>query len=245
MRVDRAAIELALRAVIGDPVHAGSQTPAVVTLLVREYVRSGGADLRRATEAAITRGLERVGTERDPCARMQWLRAVAESAAWSEDRQLGEWADRALPGAIDALESLVRRDYEPGEGLPGRSLLDHLQCAASLLAGFELSGRLPYAMLAEELLQSSRRTWWDASRSQYDGDFVANCRAARVSCGLAALRADADYVRRAVVAPEQAYRQDAALILTELVLPAGLTPADAAEHAVALLEWFALDGNLH
>lgn len=241
--MDRAAIDQVVRAVIDDPMHRMSPTPAVATLLVREYVRRGGDDLRGAAEAALAAGLEAFGADPDPCVRMQWLRAFAESAAWAEDEALGRWADAALPGALEALESFVRRDYEPGEGLLGRSLGEHLLCAASLLAGFDMSGRLPYAMLAEELVQACRRGWWDGTRSRYRGDEAANCRAARVLCGLAALHEDPDYVRRAVVAPAQAYRQEASLILSGLAPPE--TPAHAAEHAVAWLDWFALRGNLH
>ncbi|MGE0451477.1 MAG: hypothetical protein AB7Q29_18030 [Vicinamibacterales bacterium] len=243
--MDRAAIDQAVHAVMDASGERAETSPAVVTLLVREYVRTGGSRLRAGGEQAIVRGLAAFDAERDPCVRMQWIRAFAESATWCEDVGLGEWTERALPDAVDALESLVRREYEPGEGLVARPVGEQVQCALSLLASFDLSSRLPYAMLAEELLQSSRRVWWDAAHAWFPGGLVVNCRAARVLCGLAALRADPDYVKRAVVAPGQSYREDAGNVLTGLTPGPRLAPADAAEYGVALLDWFALDRNLH
>jgi len=77
---------------------------------------------------------------------------------------------------IDGLERVVGTAYRPGEGVahlvtdPGgaRGLLaDHVRCASALLTAYWRTARLPYSMLAEELMQFARRTLWD----ERDGGF--------------------------------------------------------------------------
>ena len=64
-----------------------------------------------------------------------------------------------MPRAIDELEHAVAASYRPGEGLVGSgpaagrgSADDHVRAASALLTAFEMTGRLPYSMLAEELI---------------------------------------------------------------------------------------------
>ncbi len=146
-------------------------------------------------------------------------------------------ADPAVvPASIDELERLVARDYEPGEGLGAGADLD-LDAAAALLTAYDVTGRLPYAMLADELLQLARRAWPDS----FDG----RCAAARVCCRLAALHADADYREAAVVAPDADYAADARAVLAAQLEAARARGAGAAVYAIALGEWLALQRELH
>src|SRR5262249_12432271 len=92
-----------------------------------------------------------------------------------------------VPAAIDELERVVAAGSRPGVGLgdpasaaDARSA-DHVRAAFALLTAFELTGRLPYSMLAEELMQIARRT------IASDGDFATHCATARAFCRLAAL----------------------------------------------------------
>ena len=96
--------------------------------------------------------------------RCQWLGLFAEAAVVSDDARLPAAVNEWLARVIDDLEQVIRSAYEPGEGLMGASLLDQLRTALALLTAFELTGRLPYSMLADELLQFARRTGWDADR---------------------------------------------------------------------------------
>ena len=77
-----------------------------------------------------------------------------------------------MQDAIDQLERVVGGGYRPGDGLVARSatasrrrgsVADHVRGASALLTALELTGRLPYSMLAEELIaiagrDPSRRT---------------------------------------------------------------------------------------
>ena len=81
-----------------------------------------------------------------------------------------------MPAAIDELERVVGGSYRPGDGLVRDrdgirvrgSVGDHVRGASALLTAFELTGRLPYAMLAEELMQSRGATLRAATRGLVD-----------------------------------------------------------------------------
>src|SRR5438132_546212 len=73
--------------------------------------------------------------------------------------------------------------------------------------------RLPYPMLAEELLSVARREWWLADRGAFDGGLADNCLGVRLLCRLAALHEDPEYVESAVVAGETTYAADARRVL--------------------------------
>ncbi len=137
-------------------------------------------------------------------------------------------ADASLQAAIDELERLVGAHYEPGEGLSrsvagGRPLLaDHVSTASALLTGYELTGRLPYSMLAEELMRFAGRVFRNAGHPGFADDvpaerlFAVNCEAALVLLRLGALHESDDYRQAAVVAPDADYGRDAAAMLSWL-----------------------------
>jgi hypothetical protein len=97
-----------------------------------------------------------------------------------------------------------------------------------LLTAFDVSGRLPYPMLAVELMQTA------SGRPSHA--FEEQCDAARVWCRLAALHASAGYRDAAVVAPNADYQADAIRMLSELADEAGRRGASAAIYGFALLE---------
>ena len=158
-----------------------------------------------------------------------------------------------VPQAIDELERFVTSAYRPGEGLarlvnepagPRGRLLDHVRTSAALLTAFGITGRLPYAMLAEELMQVARRTLWDEAAGGFfeSSDsrrkpFALNCDASRVLCRIAALHRDNDYRAAAVLAPDSDYAHDVARILiahAETYREHGLA---SASYGLALEEW--------
>ena len=137
-----------------------------------------------------------------------------------------------VPEAIDELERIVAAAYRPGAGLAHvvnepagirGGLADHVAAASALLTAHELSGRLPYSMLAEELMQSARQMHWDDAGGAFrDGTlsaeraFAINCEAARVLCRIAALHARSDYRAAAVMRLDADYAGDATRILGAL-----------------------------
>ena len=141
----------------------------------------------------------------------------------------------AIAAAIDELERVVGPAYSPGEGLLDPSgafeLTDQIYAASALLTAYEISARLPYSMLAEELMQTAQRQGWEAC------GVIASCDAARVFCRLASLHGDDEYIAAAVVAPHAAYRADAERILTRQAPRALDDPRDAAAYGLALSEW--------
>lgn len=166
---------------------------------------------------------------------------------------------RLLPFAIDELERVIGAAYRPRDGLAhvldasdgirGR-LGDHVRAASALLTAYQLTARLPYAMLAEELIQFARRTLWDDEAGGFFGQpgvrgteakpFALNCEAARGLCRLAALHGTEAYCRAAVVAPGADYGRDAARTLESLASFYRDRGAGAAGYGVALGEWLAL-----
>ena len=221
-------------------IESDQPSPSAVTFLIRRYVVSGRDEIRRAVETGLGRALELAAIERDPRRRCQWLGVFAEAAAISDDERITEPFGSLLPSTIDDLENLVRKSYEPGEGFLGARVDDQLHSAAAFLTAFDLTARLPYSMLAEELLQTARRTDWDEVRGAFRGDFAVNAIAVQILCRLQALHRDDAYMASAVVARDSAYEHDAESILRLLTPIARQHSADAAEYGVALLEWFAL-----
>jgi uncharacterized protein YyaL (SSP411 family) len=164
-----------------------------------------------------------------------------------------ESSHRNVAAAIDELERVVGLAYVPGEGLartmnarvrePGR-LIDHAAAASALLTAYSLAGRLPYSMLAEELMQFARRSWWDNERGGFQAEtdgspndsFVASCEAARVLCRLAALHRDDDYRQAAVIAQRSDYDGDATRTLESLGDRYQAAGLDAACYGLALTE---------
>ena len=153
-----------------------------------------------------------------------------------------------VPAAIDQLERIVGGAYQPGSGMAATihggahqrgSHADQVQPAAALLSAFERSGRLPYSMLAEELIQPSRQV------SPPSGDIAVTCEAARVLCRLAALHADQAYRGAAVLAEDADYRADAErILLSQSTRALGGRLDEAAAYGLALGEWLATAANL-
>ena len=118
--------------------------------------------------------------------------------------------------AIDRLELLIGGSYRPGEGLvrdrggvrQRADAADHVRVASALLTAFELTGRLPYSMLAEELIAVAVR------EPLADADLVIHCDVARALCRLARLHDDPDYRGSAVIATGADYRAQAARMLS-------------------------------
>lgn len=149
--------------------------------------------------------------------------------------------------AIDALERVVAGAYRPGLGVAHSTakifvrggLSDHVRSASTLLTAYVLTARLPYAMLADELIQSVLRT----PPSEPDGldvPFGRKCELARVLCRLAALHRDEEYRRTAVLALNVDYRADAAHTLAALASSVHERGVDAAPFGLALAEWLDL-----
>jgi hypothetical protein len=162
-----------------------------------------------------------------------------------------------VPVAIDELERVVGIAYRPGAGLAALlsnpeaergHLGTHVRVSAALLTGYQITGRLPYAMLAEELMQFTRRESSDEQGGGF-GDrarragraarmpFVLNCEAARVLIRLAALHDTAAYREAAVLAPDADYARDAGRVLRACEPAFREHGVDAAVFGLALTEW--------
>jgi uncharacterized protein YyaL (SSP411 family) len=195
-------------------------------------------------------------------------------AAQADRRSTGDARD-LLCAAVDELERIVCRIYRPGERLP-RSLAspdapdgdlpDHVDAASALLTAYAVTGRLPYSMLAEELIQLAKRTWWVEEQGTWTRNLEVespkaevkspkaevhsleaeveclnvSCGAARVLCRLAALHQDDDYRRAAVTAVRSDYARDAERTLASLASTYHELGLGAARYGVALCEWKAL-----
>ncbi len=138
-----------------------------------------------------------------------------------------------VPRAIDELERIVAAAYRPGEDFG--DLSDNVRAASALLTAFELTGRLPYSMLAEELMQGSHDRLFTA-------DYEMSCEAARVLCRLARLHDDAEYRAAAVIKPGADYRADAERILAHASTSLDDPAIDPARYGLALDE---LDKSHH
>jgi len=130
-----------------------------------------------------------------------------------------------VPRAIDELERIVGGVYRPGQGIGDTA--DHVWMASALLTAFEISGRLPYSMLAEELVQTARADFGRA-------DFVTRCLSVRVLGRLAALHDDTTYRGAAVIKAEADYRHDATELLDTLSASLADPHADVACYGLAL-----------
>jgi uncharacterized protein YyaL (SSP411 family) len=194
--------------------------------------------------------------------RQSWGRSRdVEELAWSIDACLSACdvfeARKLVPAAIDQLEAIVAQAYRPGDGVAqhigqpdtvrGR-LGDQVRTASALLAAYHRTSRLPYAMLAEELMQYARRMLWIHAGGFLDwhGDgtfvrpdekpFALNCEAARVLCRLAVLHDTDEYREVAVIAPDADYRRDASETLASVAGRYREYGTAAAIYAVALTE---------
>jgi uncharacterized protein YyaL (SSP411 family) len=223
-----------------------------LTLFAETTAISEDARLPIAAGAVVAMLREQWGTESEVDRAARSVEACLNSSRIDSLAEL-------VPAAIDELERLVGGTYKPGDGVghvigqPHRErgrLSDQVSAASALLAGYFHSGRLPYSMLAEELMQFARRTLWDEEEGGFfeTADaatgrikpFAVNCEAARVLCRLDALHRDAEYQRGAVVAELAAYGEDAARTLVSQAPNLHARGLGAAVYGVALDEWLSL-----
>ena len=148
--------------------------------------------------------------------------------------------------AVDSIERSVAIAYRPGAGVlhevptePGTpfergGLADHVCTASTLVTAYALSGRLPYAMLADELMQSVLR------QPVQGASFISRCDAARVQSRLAALHREPEYRRTAVLPTATDYAKEAENALRELAYSVPSRSVDAARFGLALAEWLGL-----
>lgn len=169
-----------------------------------------------------------------------------------------------LASAIDELERIVGGAYRPGDGVahsaggpdqPRGRLGDQVGAASALLTAFSLTGRLPYSMLAEELMQFARRTLWhEGDGGFFDGvarpgaprpkPFAVNCGASRVLCRLETLHRDEEYLKVAVVADAGSCASDAGRTLASQTPGLRSRGLGAAVYGIALAEWLHLRRDL-
>jgi len=151
--------------------------------------------------------------------------AAAAIGACLDTVRLDEFRPLAAD-AIDQLERLIGAAYRPGFGVGPYA--DQVRTASALLIAYRLSGRLPYSMLAEELMRQIDADGVD--------DFLTSCEAARVFSRLGTLHEAADYRAAAVIAPGADYFQDADRLLARLADEAQRRGAAGAIYGVALHE---------
>lgn len=131
--------------------------PVAWLFLLRDFIATGHPPSSDRVERGLTAALHLASVDADPCRRVQWVRLLAEAVLISDDGRLVEAVEASLPVAVDLLDERVRRWYEPGEGLVGQPLTVNLAYAHALLDAFDMTGRLPYSKLADELVQIARR----------------------------------------------------------------------------------------
>ena len=218
-----------------------------LALLLEAVALSEDARLRATGDAiaqALTRGWPGDGRVQSLMRTVEVV--LAASAAMQDPADGVTW----IAAAIDEMERIVGLAYSPGNGIAhdvasdfsrtGGSLGDHAAAASALLTAFAMTGRLPYGMLAEELMQFARRQWWDDRAGVFTGASVGDqCGAARVYCRLEMLHRDEDY-RQAAILADADYAADAGRVLAALA-PVSDTLGDAAGvYGLALMELFAL-----
>jgi hypothetical protein len=144
-----------------------------------------------------------------------------------------------IASIVDRLEHAIAHAYEPGEGVVldrarGFQSSDQAVTASALLTAYEITLRLPYSMLAEELMQTARLRGW------HQEDVSQTCVTVSVLCRLAALHRDADYRKSAVLAREANYRSDAGDLIARRESQPLDNPRDAAAFGLALAQWLDL-----
>jgi hypothetical protein len=185
-----------------------------------------------AADASDDARLREAASDLASKARMNWggAQPVDVSAA-SVDAYL-----RALPvlgldaarAPIDELERLVAGSYAPGTGIGG-SVDKEITVASALLTAFAVTDRLPYAMLAEELLRHARVELLNSSTVP----FSTVCSAASALSRMAALHRVTEYRTAAVIASDADYAGDAAEMLERVAGEAQALGPAAAAYALA------------
>lgn len=221
---------------------------AAVTFLVRRYLAAPSLTLHGVLANLIDPALAQFEGEADVRVRIRWLGAFSDAVVLTTDESMTHLVGDLLPDALDDLERFVRAVYEPGEGAIGHGIDGQALLALSLLTAFDLSGRVPYAMLAEELLQPIvRQCPAGAAPGAESGAESGNVQlavrgqVAQLCYRMSALRRDPDYRTHAVVAPRERYEETADALL-EHMTPDDNDVASVAERGLALADRFALHG---
>lgn len=198
------------------------------TVLSEQRFLDRAGDLARYVDShlAVPGGGWRASDDGDPARQFSDGNAHAATAML---QAAGVFADDGLgQRALDAFERLLLSSYRPGEGVGHQAggvrglLCDQVAMAAASLDAWEATGRMPYRMMAEELMHYAIRTMWDDEGGFRDRaadehepvmpalkPFLLNCDAAVVLQRLAAATNEPEFARRAAgtleaVAPEAA-----------------------------------------
>jgi len=217
----RDAIEPALASALELAVDSSSTDAAGWLLLFAEAAdASDDARLRDAASNLASK------------ARMNWSGAqptdVSAASVEAYLRALPILAGQSAQPPIDELERLVADAYEPGSGIAGAADSE-IRVAAALLTAFAVTDRLPYAMLAEELLRHAR----PALLASTTLSFSATCAAASALSRMAALHHLDEYRNAAVIVPDADYAGDAAGLLERLACEARRQGLAGAAYALA------------
>jgi uncharacterized protein YyaL (SSP411 family) len=155
-----------------------------------------------------------------------------------------------IADAVDELERIVGPLYRPGEGVAHTvsepasargNLADQVHTASALLDAYERTGRLPYSMLAEELMQFALNLDPGTLEPRTLEHFLSSCEAVRALCRIAALHQDEDYRTAAVIAPDRDYVLEAGRLLDRLTdAHREDDAAVAADYGMALADWLTL-----
>jgi hypothetical protein len=165
-----------------------------------------------------------------------------------------------VAASVEELERVIGHAYEPGEGVSrtistrsrtSGGLHDQVAVASALLRAHAVTDRLPYAMLAEELMTWAVRGWWDEPHGTFSAGgempdragssalsgFITTCGAARVLCQLAGLHRDDEYRAMAAVGQQIDYGERARRTLSSLDEVYQQFGADSAPYGLAIEEW--------
>ena len=166
------------------------------------------------------------------------VRARSLRARLEASHALGN--SESLREVVSELESFVSERYQPGQ--PFGVLDDQLGIAAALLVAHTVTGRLPYSMLADELMQSAVHAWWDEQAGAFVNarEFELNCEAASLCCGLARLHRDDAYREAAVIPVDADYRGRAERVLRSQAPLVRTLGVGAACYGLALADWLDL-----
>ena len=150
------------RALEDVEVNGATRTPEWLAVLVDAASLSTDDRLGRAAADLadeLRRGWPRDGTHRpgDAFARCLPSVRVGRGPVWSDCRC------HRRDGAAHRLAStapVAGVKHAAGNAADGE-LGDHTDAARALLTAYAVTGRLPYTMLADDLMQFARRCWWD------------------------------------------------------------------------------------
>lgn len=217
--------------------------PAAWLFLLRDFIATGHPPTGDRIERGLTAALRLASVDADPCRRVQWARLVAEAVLISDDPRLMQAVESSLPEAVARLDEQVRAWPDTGDGFAGQAVGVNLGYAHALLDVFDMTGRMPYARLADELVRQARR---QPSAQPGDPSFdpAAGADLLRGLTRLARLHADPDY-REAAAAPEAGDDHTAEAARLAEALDGWRGDARAAAHVgLALLGRFALRPDL-